>query len=59
MKKILLLFVIITLGIAGILVQQNSVDHIGTTSKTTEPATMLLFGAGLIGLAGIRFKSKK
>ena len=58
MKKILLLFIIITLGIAGILVQQNS-EYVGAPNTTTEPATMLLFGAGLIGLAGIRFKGKK
>ena len=59
MKKIVLLLILITLGIAGILVQQSDVDHRGAANKTTEPATMLLFGAGLIGLAGIRFKGKK
>ena len=59
MKKIILLLILITLGTAGILAQQSSVDQSGATKRSTEPATMLLFGAGLIGLAGIRLKGKK
>lgn len=59
MKKIILLLILITVGSAGIYAQQNSVDQAGAPQKSTEPATMLLFGAGLIGLAGIRLKGKK
>ena len=59
MKKIILLFILVAIGIAGIWAQQNSVDQAGGTREATEPAVMLLFGAGLIGLAGIRLKGKK
>ena len=35
------------------------IDNVGASAHTPEPTTMLLFGSGLIGLAGFRRRLKK
>jgi len=42
--------------LAGLILGLLAIAMSGTTSTTPEPATMLLFGAGLIGIAGFTKK---